>query len=159
MYDTFADAGESESEHLNAKIDEPSTTQMAYSAFSISQKRLIVFLTAFTSFFSPLSSFIYYPAIIFIAQGLNISLEMINLTVTSYTLISGIAPALLGDMADTLGRRTIYIGMMVVYIGANIALALQHYYPALVVLKMVQSFGTSSKTVYRSLFSLTGNRE
>lgn len=144
MYDTFTDSGESESERLDAEANEPSTTKIAYSTFSISQKRLVVFLTAFTSLFSPLSSFIYYPAITFIAQDLDISLEMINLTITSYTLISGIAPALLGDMADTLGRRPIYIGMMAVYIGANIALALQHSYAALVILRMVQSFGSSA---------------
>lgn len=150
MYDTFTDSGESESERLDAEANEPSTTKIAYSTFSISQKRLVVFLTAFTSLFSPLSSFIYYPAITFIAQDLDISLEMINLTITSYTLISGIAPALLGDMADTLGRRPIYIGMMAVYIGANIALALQHSYAALVILRMVQSFGSSGKTACSS---------
>jgi MFS family permease len=95
--------------------------------------------------FSPLSSFIYYPAITPIAFSLHVSIELINLTITSYLVISGIAPALLGDMADTLGRRPVYIGILSIYVGANVGLALQSSYAALMVLRMVQSFGASGQ--------------
>lgn len=144
VYNSFGDSSERESESLNAQNNESNTTLATYSTFTNSQKRLIVFLTAFTSLFSPLSSIIYYPVLTFIAQDLNVSLEMMNLTITSYLVISGIAPALLGDLANTLGRRSIYIGMMMVYVAANIALASQHSYIAWVILRMVQSFGGSA---------------
>jgi MFS family permease len=126
VYNSFGDSSERESESPDAQNNESNTTLAIYSTFTNSQKRLIVFLTAFTSLFSPSSSTIYYPALTFIAQDLNVSLEMMNLTITSYLVISSIAPALLGEMADTLGRRPIYIGMMMVYVAANIALASQH---------------------------------
>jgi MFS family permease len=147
VYNSFGDSSERESESLNAQNNESNTTLATYSTFTNSQKRLIVFLTAFTSLFSPLSSIIYYPVLTFIAQDLNVSLEMMNLTITSYLVISGIAPALLGDLANTLGRRSIYIGMMMVYVAANIALASQHSYIALVILRMVQSFGSSGEKI------------
>jgi MFS family permease len=147
VYNSFGDSSERESESLNAQNNESNTTLATYSTFTNSQKRLIVFLTAFTSLFSPLSSIIYYPALTFIAQDLNVSLEMMNLTITSYLVISGIAPAFLGDLANTLGRRSIYIGMMMVYVAANIALASQHSYTALVILRMVQSFGSSGEKI------------
>lgn len=124
-----------------------------YSKFSIMQKRLIVFLTAFASLFSPLSSFIYYPSITFIANDLHVSIEMVNLTITSYMIVSGIAPSLLGEMADTLGRRPIYLGVLAVYIAANVGLALQTSYPALLILRMLQSFGSSGeRSLIVSLF-------
>lgn len=147
VYNSFGDSSERESESLNAQNNESNTTLATYSTFTNSQKRLIVFLTAFTSLFSPLSSIIYYPVLTFIAQDLNVSLEMMNLTITSYLVISGIAPALLGDLANTLGRRSIYIGMMMVYVAANIALASQHSYIAWVILRMVQSFGGSGEKI------------
>jgi MFS family permease len=124
-----------------------------YSTFSKAQKRSIIFLTGFTSMFSPLSGSIYFPAIPFIAKDLHVSIELINLTITSYMIVSGIAPTLLGDMADQIGRRPIYLSMMLIYMAANIGLALQSSYPALLVLRMVQSFGCSGEA---SAASLTG---
>jgi Na+/melibiose symporter-like transporter len=153
VYNSFDHSSERESDSPDAQNNESNTPLAIYSTFTNSQKRLIVFLTAFTSLFSPLSSMIYYPALTFIAQDLNVSLEMMNLTITSYLVISGIAPALLGDMADTLGRRPIYIGMMMVYVAANIALASQHSYTALVILRMVQSFGSSGEKIKPLLLS------
>ena len=64
--------------------------------------------------FSPMSSFIYYPAIDSLAAGLRVSVEMVNITVTSYLVVSGIAPSLLGNAADMLGRRPIYVLLHVI---------------------------------------------
>jgi MFS family permease len=58
-------------------------------------------------------------------------------------IVSGITPSVLGDAADQVGRRPIYIFAFVVYFAANIGLALQDSYPALLVLRMVQSVGSS----------------
>jgi MFS family permease len=93
--------------------------------------------------FSPLSSFIYYPAIASIASSLHVSIELLNLTITSYLVVSGIAPTLLGDVADMIGRRPVYLSILSIYVGANIGLALVSSYAALVVLRMLQSFGAS----------------
>ncbi|KAH9898723.1 major facilitator superfamily transporter [Xylariomycetidae sp. FL2044] len=114
-----------------------------YSVFSIWQKRWIVLLTAVAGIFSPMSSFIFYPAINSIAEGLNTTVGLVDLAVTTYMIVSGITPAILGNAADKLGRRPIYIFALSVYLVANIGLALQNSYAALLVLRMVQSAGSS----------------
>jgi MFS family permease len=58
-------------------------------------------------------------------------------------ILQAIAPAFIGGFSDTAGRRPAYIICFVVYIAADIALALQNNYVALLVLRMVQSGGSS----------------
>lgn len=67
---------------------------------------------------------------------------MANLSITTYMLVSGIAPSLLGDMADTMGRRPLFLFAIFTYTVANVGLAVQRSYPALLVLMMVQSAGS-----------------
>lgn len=57
--------------------------------------------------------------------------------------MQGIAPTFVGTWSDTSGRRPLYIGAFIVYIGANIGLALQTNYAALLVLRLLQSTGSS----------------
>ena len=117
-----------------------------YSEFTKAQKRWIILLVAFAGMFSPLSSFIYYPAIDTIASDLRVTITLVNLTVTSYMIVSGITPAIVGDLADMVGRRPVYLATFVIYLAANIGLALQRSYPALLVLRMLQSAGGSGKS-------------
>lgn len=114
-----------------------------YSTFTKAQKRLIVFLIAFAGMFSPLSSFIYYPAITSLSRDLHVSVELVNLTITSYMIVSGIAPAIIGDLADMTGRRWVYILTLATYCAADVGLALQRSWPALLLLRMLQSLGSS----------------
>lgn len=132
------------STHNLAPVSEASPP-VAYSNFTRAQKRRIVCLVAFAGLFSPLSSFIYYPAIDSIAQDLGVTIQLINLTVTSYMVVSGVTPAIVGDLADKVGRRPVYIFTFLIYVAANLALALQRSYPALLVLRMVQSAGSSGR--------------
>ena len=52
-----------------------------YSDFAKTQKRWILFLVAFAGLFSPLSTFIYYPAIPTIVLDLGITVTLVNLTI------------------------------------------------------------------------------
>ncbi|KAL8958541.1 MAG: hypothetical protein Q9193_004421 [Seirophora villosa] len=114
-----------------------------YSVFSQSTRRWTVLLVALAGFFSPLSANIYFPALNYLAHDLNVSLKLINLTITAYLIFQGIVPFIVGDAADKMGRRPVYIVAFVVYLGANIGLALQNSYPALLVLRVLQSSGSS----------------
>jgi len=143
-------AGHISSKNLRLSLlDEPQLNTQApsipYSTFAKAEKRLICFLIAFAAMFSPLSSFIYYPAITSLSKDLHVSIELINLTITSYMIVSGIAPAVIGDLADITGRRWIYILTLLIYCAADVGLALQRSWPALLVLRMVQSVGSSGK--------------
>lgn len=56
----------------------------------------------------------------------------------------------MGSFADQAGRRPAYILCFVIYIFGNIALALQHNYPALLALRAVQSSGSSGTVALSS---------
>jgi hypothetical protein len=55
-----------------------------YSCFSAAKKRYIVATAAGAGLFSSLSAQIYFPALNTLADDLNVSTSLINLTVTSY---------------------------------------------------------------------------
>ena len=130
----------------------PATNQRTerYSIFTRKEKRYIVFLVAVAGWFSTLSSFIYYPVIALVARDMHTSITRINLTVTSYLAISGVAPALVGDAADMLGRRPLYIVTLTIYLIANIGIALQGSFVALLLLRMLQSLGISGMSYHFS---------
>ncbi|KAH6650472.1 major facilitator superfamily domain-containing protein [Chaetomium tenue] len=117
--------------------------QTPYSVFNAWEKRFIVFMVALASFFSPVSANIYFPALNTLAQDYRVSTTLINLTITVYMIFQGLAPSFTGSLSDNIGRRPLYIVCFVIYIGANIGLALQHQFAALMVLRCLQSSGSS----------------
>lgn len=70
----------------------PGTDHRDYSVFTVNQKRAIVAVGSLASFFSPLSSSIYFPALDTIAKALHVSTSKVNLTVTTY-LVSALRSA------------------------------------------------------------------
>lgn len=114
-----------------------------YSAFSKRQKRWIVFIAAFAAWFSTLSSFIFFPAITLLAHGLEASIQNVNLTVTSYLLVAGVAPAVTATLADKIGRRPAFLASFIVFLAANIGLASQNSFAALFMLRMLQASGVA----------------
>ncbi|KAI9829317.1 MAG: hypothetical protein M1819_006380 [Sarea resinae] len=136
---------------LNANAEPPSeppseqaeVTGKKHSVFTKNQKRCIILAASFAGFFSPLSANIYFPALNTLAKDLHVSSSKINLTVTTYLIFQGVAPAFIGGFSDGAGRRPGYIICFIVYLGANLGLALQNSYTALLILRMVQSSGSS----------------
>ena len=131
--------------HLD--ISESTDITTPHSSFTPTQKACISYAVFFSAVFSDLSSFIYYPAITALSSSLNVSIEEINLTITSYQLVSGFAPSIFGDMADQTGRRPVSLIALSLYLAANLGLALQDSYKALVLLRCLQSAGASSTLV------------
>ena len=124
--------------------NELQTPKSVYSVFSPKMKVYIVLMTVFGTLFSPFSTFIYITALTPIAESYHRSLGEINLTVTIYQVMQAIAPLFFGDLSDQLGRRPVYMITFTIYIAANIGLALQHNYAALMVLRALQSMGSSA---------------
>jgi MFS family permease len=116
-----------------------------YSTLTRRQKILVLCLASFAATFSPLSSFIFFPAIDDLSQALHVSVGQVNLTITSYMIVAGLAPAILGDLADKIGRRVVYLFMMGIYCIANVGLALQSSWTALFLLRMLQSSGSAGR--------------
>jgi MFS family permease len=94
--------------------------------------------------FSPLSANIYLPCIPLLQKDMQTSTQLINLTITAYIIVQGVAPAFLGELSDKLGRRPIYILAFGFYVAASIGLAVQDIYAALLSLRMLQSLGASA---------------
>ena len=115
-----------------------------YSVFTKGQKQFIIFMASWAGFFSPVSANIYFPALNVLAKDLKVSNSLINLTLTSYMIFQGLAPSFIGPIADSMGRRPAYTICFVIYIVANIGLALQNSYAALFVLRCLQSTGSSA---------------
>ncbi|KIW20831.1 hypothetical protein PV08_01409 [Exophiala spinifera] len=114
-----------------------------YSVFSTNEKRVIVLAGSLAGFFSPLSSSIYFPALDTIAKALNVSDSNINLTVTTYLILQGLAPMMIAGFSDNMGRRPAYMLCFTIYIFANLGLGLQNSYASLLGLRCLQSAGSS----------------
>lgn len=119
------------------------TTGPVYSAFSTRKKQWIIFMVTWAAFISPTSANIYFPALNPLKAHLGVSTTLVTLTLTSYMIFQGLAPTIFGDLADMAGRRPAYIIAFVIYLGANVGLALQNSYAALFVLRCLQSTGSS----------------
>ncbi|KAL7629225.1 hypothetical protein AAE478_000745 [Parahypoxylon ruwenzoriense] len=125
--------------------EEPAVDQRPdYSAFTSWEKKGIVLGVAIGAFFSPLTAMIYLPALNVLAADFNVSISEINLTVTTYMIFQGLTPMFVGSFADSIGRRPAYCICFVLYIAANIGCALAPSYSALLVLRMLQSAGSST---------------
>ncbi|KAL9024039.1 MAG: hypothetical protein Q9196_006807 [Gyalolechia fulgens] len=121
----------------------PNAQPPAYSVFTPVEKRIIVALVAYAAWFSTLTGYIYYPAIHQLAETFSVPVEKINLTVTTYMAVATIAPTLVGDTADVLGRRPVYVVLLSLYIGVNIAIVLADSYAGLLGLRVVQALAIS----------------
>ncbi|KAL1864539.1 hypothetical protein VTK73DRAFT_5788 [Phialemonium thermophilum] len=115
-----------------------------YSIFDRRQTAFIVMLVSVAATFSGFASNIYFPALPNIADEFGVSIELINLTVTSYLIFQGLAPSLWGPISDVKGRRIAYSLTFIVFFGACIGLAEAKNYATMVVLRCIQSTGSAS---------------
>lgn len=86
-------------------------------------------------------------------QDLHTSMTLTTLTVTIYMIVQGIAPTFWGSLSDTSGRRPVFIGTMVVYIIANIALAVSTNYGELMAFRALQAAGSAATISIGSSFT------
>lgn len=114
-----------------------------WSVWSTQGKRVIIFSASFASLLSPLSSQIYFPALEPIARDLHVSNTKVNLSISTYIILQGIAPTFSAQLSDTAGRRPVYVVCLVLFLAANIGLGAQNSYAALLILRCFQSAGSS----------------
>ncbi|KXL50346.1 hypothetical protein M433DRAFT_74480 [Acidomyces richmondensis BFW] len=115
-----------------------------YSIYSPKAKSFIVAMVSVSSLISPFGATTFYPALDVLAAELHVTPSLINLALTTYMIAQGLAPSLIAGMSDESGRRLSYLICFVIFIVANIGLALQTNYAALLVLRMLQAFGCSA---------------
>ncbi|KAJ6115458.1 hypothetical protein N7486_001236 [Penicillium sp. IBT 16267x] len=130
-------------ENASGPNDNNTLSDVPYSVLPAGEKALVIIAGSFAALISPLSSSIYLPAMTSIAQEMDVSVSLINFTITTYLIFQGLAPSFIGSFSDSQGRRPAYLIAFVIYLGANIGLALQDNYAALLVLRCLQSSGSS----------------
>jgi multidrug resistance protein len=118
-------------------------SEKPYTAFSKYEVWFIVAMASAASFFSPLSGQIYFPVLPILTKSYHLTPALLNVTVATYMIFQGLAPSFMGTFSDASGRRPAYILAFTVYTAANIGLALQNSYAALLVLRCLQSAGSS----------------
>ncbi|EKM49547.1 uncharacterized protein PHACADRAFT_214109 [Phanerochaete carnosa HHB-10118-sp] len=119
-----------------------------YSIYTKREKWTIVAIAAVAGLFSPLTSQVYFPALPTLVQAFHTSTERINLTVTMYIVLQGIAPMFWGTLADRWGRRPMFMACLLVLSLSCVGLALvpTNAYWLLMVLRCVQAAGSASTT-------------
>ncbi|KAG6028626.1 hypothetical protein E4U40_000918 [Claviceps sp. LM458 group G5] len=115
-----------------------------YSVLTPWEKRGVVLGASCTALLSPLTAQIYLPALTQLSKDLHVTDTQINLTITTYMIFQGITPMFVGALSDSGGRRPAYLACFILYIAANIGLALAPSYGALLGLRCLQSAGSSS---------------
>lgn len=130
-------------DHPNVEKNPPQEQPEAYSVFTRTEKWIIVSIASYAACFSTLSSFIYFPALQPIADGLGVSIEKINLAITCYMAVATVAPMLIGDTADVLGRRPVYVLALILYVCSNIGMGASDLYGAHIGLRVLQAMSIS----------------
>lgn len=123
------------------------TFNAPYCVYSSRKKTAIVLLATLTAFISTVSAQIYLPAMSPMARELAVTDEDITLTITTYMIFQGISPMFVTSVADTRGRRPAYVFCFVIYIAATVGLALVPNFAGAMVLRSLQSVGSSSTMV------------
>ncbi|KAK4547436.1 hypothetical protein LTR36_001092 [Oleoguttula mirabilis] len=136
--------GQLEQNHGTLSLRRTVSSGPPYTIFSPKAKHLILASVSISSLISPFGATTFYPALNVLAADLHVTPSLINLSLTTYMIAQAIAPAIIAGMSDSSGRRLSYIVCFVIFCVANIGLALQTNYAALLVLRMVQAFGCSA---------------
>lgn len=114
-----------------------------HTVFTQRQKAILVLTATLGACFSPFTANIYLPAIDTISRALNVSVTKVNLTITTYMIFQAISPTFISAIADSHGRRPGYVIGFGVYMIANLGLGLNNSYAGLLVLRCLQSAGSS----------------
>ncbi|KIW19172.1 hypothetical protein PV08_03465 [Exophiala spinifera] len=125
-----------------SKTEQP-PSEAPYTVLDEWKKISVIITASFLGLVSPISASTYFPSINQISSDLHKSIPLINLTVTMYMIFQGIAPSFVGSISDAKGRRPVYVCCLTIYLAANIGLALQTNYAALMALRCLQSSGSS----------------
>ncbi|KAK6082569.1 hypothetical protein SCUP515_02324 [Seiridium cupressi] len=114
-----------------------------FTVFTRKERWCIVTVVSYASWCSNLSSFIFLPSLKLLSDNFSVSISQANLTVTVYMAVATIAPTLVGDTADVLGRRPAYFLTLGLFFVANVCLALATTWGQFLGFRVLQGLGQS----------------
>lgn len=128
--------------HLSQLDDEMETKPQ--SIFYKYEKYVIVVLGGLSGFWSSISLPIYVPVLSQIEESFKVTELDVNITLVVYSIFQGLGPVVFSNLADSTGRRPIILVCLLLYVAANVLIAVNTSFPGLVVLRCIQAFGISS---------------
>lgn len=127
----------------NSVSKDTTTKSEPYCIRSEYEKVFIVSFTSLGMIICMIATNIILPVIPILERDYSMKPAQMNLIITVYMIIQGLSPALMSALSDLQGRRLAWILALSLYTMANVLLALQHSYIALLVLRCIQSIGSS----------------
>lgn len=114
------------------------------SIFRRREKYVIVVLGGLSGFWSSISSPIYVPVLSQIENAFKVNELQVNITMVVYSIFQGLGPIVFSNLADSTGRRPIVLVCLLLYMVANVVIAVNTSFAGLIVLRCIQAFGISS---------------
>ncbi|KAJ3141971.1 Dityrosine transporter 1 [Irineochytrium annulatum] len=115
-----------------------------YTAYSKGRRQLYLFLVASAGFLGPFSGNIYLPSLETIRSEFSVSTFQMNLTVTMFMLMFALAPLLWATLADSHGRRIVYITSLPLFTVSSLGLTFSPSYGVLMLLRILQAAGAAA---------------
>ena len=107
---------------------------------------LLILLGALSGL-TPLSVDMYLPAIPTIAQDLQVSIETVQLTVSTFLAGFALGQLFYGPLADSLGRKPVMLFGLGVFVLASIGCVLANSLPLLLACRLLQALGGAAGSV------------
>jgi predicted MFS family arabinose efflux permease len=101
-------------------------------------------LTSIAMVITMIATKIVLPVLPILQAEYGVTTTQMNLLVTVFSLVQRITPALMSSLSDLQGRRIAWMFSLALYTAANIGLAAQDSYIALIVLRCFQSLAAAA---------------
>ncbi|KIK54658.1 hypothetical protein GYMLUDRAFT_206388 [Collybiopsis luxurians FD-317 M1] len=113
-------------------------------AFTSTQRFFILAIVCLAGILSPLSSFMYTPALPALAQSIGVPISKINLTVTVYLVFGAISPFVWSSISEVYGRRLVYAVTLLVTMASSLGLCFTQSFAVVLALRALHAIGCSS---------------
>ncbi|KKK20329.1 putative MFS multidrug resistance transporter [Aspergillus rambellii] len=108
------------------------------------RKWFITFIVSVAGSTAPMGSSIFFPALSQVAQDLNTTTTITNLTISLYMLSMSIFPLWWSSFSERLGRRTIYLVSFCLFVVFNVLCAISHSIGMLTVMRLLSGGASAS---------------
>ncbi|CAG8724416.1 5955_t:CDS:2, partial [Funneliformis mosseae] len=109
------------------------------------KKSLILCIVSLASMISPMSSTIYYPAVIAIRDYFKTTEFIVNVSISVFIFFTGTAPLFVGSFSDTYGnRRHVYLVVILLFTIPSVICALVKNIWVLITMRAIQACGSSA---------------
>ncbi|HFR4168206.1 TPA: MFS transporter [Bacillus cereus] len=109
-----------------------------------SSASFLLYLLCISAFFASLNQNIYSPIIPIIRDSFQVSITMVNLSVSIFIFITAIMQIVFGAIIDFKGARTILIPSIILTIIASIGCAITSNFTVFLICRILQAVGTAA---------------